>query len=425
MIELQLLNAAIAKRDFGSLVRHGLNHAKNFHDQKTAYSFIEKHLVEYGEMPSVESVVMACPEFEYVDATESIDTLALKLIERNLKLSQRKMLESLAADFGKMDAYKFQEKILQAAETLSEITMTRSKNGVNWTTSGQERFEDYQGSKQEDNMTTIPTLFPEVDEAIGQYEPGNLIGLIAFTSRGKSWLGLLSALAANRAGHTVLVESAEMSKKENQMRLDTLEGGFSNKGLRTGRLGYDEDRYRNYTDKFAKGVTNRPDLIIKTAEDWPNGLTIEQLQHDILKTKAQFVVIDQFNLMSFKGNTHEDRSALSRQLKQLAAKLNVVIFVLYQASGDYEKNNKANENGIRELKAPSMKDYSSTIAILQDPNVLYSFDSVTFKDEETGRIRGKALLNVIKSRNGGICELELSWCPNDGIMSPRKATDIF
>jgi replicative DNA helicase len=425
MLEIQLLNAVIAKRDFSALVKHNLANENMYHEQACAYRFIKKHLGEFGELPSVESVITNCPDFEYVDVVESIDTLAMKIIERNLKMEEKQLLQELAAGFGNMDAYKILERLTAKVEDLQQKAAARGKNGSNWAQNGEERFENYEARKKKDFSKKLPCMFDEFTDAVGGYELGELVTIMGFTGRGKSWLGLLSALMANNSGHKVLIESAEMSKTENEFRLDTLEGGFSNRGLWTGQLGFTEDEYKKYTERFTKENSTRADMIIKTAEDWADGLSIEQLEHDIDKTKCDMVIIDQFNLLKFKGNSRDDKTAVSRQLKQLAAKKSVVIILLYQTNGDYEKS-KGKSEGIRELKTPTLQDYSETIAVIQDSNKIFGFDSVTWRDEATGRQRGKALVTAVKSRSGGEgLELELNWCPNDGVMHPRAETDMF
>lgn len=425
MLENLLLNAVIAKRDFSALVRHGLADARHFHEQKCAFQYIKKHMQEFGELPSVESVVMNCPEFEPCEVVENIDTLCFKLIERNLKLEEKELIQDVAKKFGEMDGYKILNHMRDKIEELQERSLSRGKNGVNWSTNGADRLAEYEARKAKDFTTKIPFFFDEITEATGGAERGEVVTIMAFTGKGKSWLGLLQALKANRAGFKVLIESAEMSKPENLFRLDTLEGKFSNRGLWTGQLGFAETEYKKYLNGFTKD-SGRPDLIIKTPEDWAEGLTLEQLEYDIERTKCDVVVVDQFNLLRFKGSTRNDMSAYSRALKQLAAKKGVVLVLLYQTNGDYEKSTSKGEDGIRELKAPTLKDYSETIAVIQDSNKVFGFDSVTWRDEATGRQRGKGIVSIAKSRSGGEgLELELDWQPNDGIIKPRQATDLF
>lgn len=424
MIELLLLNSLIATRDYNALVRHGLNNEGNFHEQKEAYRYIKEHINKYEEMPSLESVLVACPDFESMEVAESIDTLCLKLSERNLKIEQKETLKKLASLFGDKDGYEIQDEFKRSIERLERKANSHSRDGANWTTNGSEREAEYERRKSKDFSTKIPFFFSDFTDATGGAELGDICTIMASTGHGKSWLGLLQSLVAHEAGFTVLVESGEMSKPENEFRLDTLDASFSNRGLWTGQLD-DESRYVEYLKKFRKG-NGKPDLIIKTAKDWPKGLTLDQLQHDIEQTHADVVIIDQFNLLRFRSGSKEDKASFSRQLKQLAAKTGVVVFLLYQANGGYLKKVKEDEEGLTELVLPTLDDYSETIAVIQDSSQVFGWASVTWKDDVTGKMRGKGIAGILKSRTGGAgTEVDVDFQPNDGIIRPRQATDIF
>jgi replicative DNA helicase len=424
VIELLLLNALIATRDFNALVRHNLNSPYHYTEQRSAYEFIHDHLQKYGELPSLESVVAACKDFEPMEVTESIDTLCLKLSEQNLKLEQKETLKKLALQFGEMDAYEIQDELKRHIERLERKANSRSRSGSNWATNGADREAEYERRKSKDFSTKVPFFFEEFTTATGGAERSDVVCIMASTGHGKTWLGLLQGLVAHKAGFNVLIESGEMSKPENEFRLDSLNEGFSNRGLWMGQLD-NEVQYLEYLKKFRKG-NGKPDLIIKTAQDWPKGLTLQQIQYDAEQTHADVIIIDQFNLLRFKSGSKEDKAAFSRQLKQLAAKLGVVIVLLYQTSGDYiKKGGKTDDEGLTELVLPSLSDYSETIAVIQDSSHIFGWASVTWKDEKTGRNRGKGICGILKSRTGGSAELDVDFQPNDGIIRPRQATDMF
>lgn len=251
----------------------------------------------------------------------------------------------------------------------------------------------------------------------------------AFTGKGKTWLGLLQALTVNDMGLNCLFESGEMSKPELSFRLDTLHGKFSNRALFTGNLDWQsEEDYKKYLGGFSKGTTKAP-LIIKTQEDWSKGLTVNQIEHDIQTHKPDVVIIDQFSLIRHITNDRDGKSDTSKKLKALAGKYGIVICLLYQANGDYEKSKKKSDvedESLRVLQPPTVKDYSETIQIVQDVDCLLTFDATKWKDAQTGNECGKALLFVAKSRAGGEgTELEMQWIPDAGVIETRKATDLF
>lgn len=425
MLETMLLNAIIAKRDGSALTRYGLNSPSNFHEQADAYKFIFEHLGKYGEMPSIESVVKQCQEFESMEVTESIDTLCLKLAEQNLKIDQKDTLKKLAMMYGEMDGYELQDELKKSVEKLEHKANSRTRSGSNWAVNGSERRAEYERRKSKDFATKIPFFFDPFTEATGGAERSDVCTIMGSTGHGKSWLGLLQALVCHRAGFTVLVESGEMSKPENEFRLDSLYASFSNRGLWTGTLD-NEDQYYEYLKQFKKG-NGHPNLIIKTASDWPKGLTLEQIQYDAEQCHADVIVIDQFSLLRFKSSSKDDKAAFSRQLKQLAAKLGCVIFLLYQTNGAYLRKGKSkDDDALEELILPGLDDYSESISVIQDSSQIFGWASATWLDESTGKRRGKGIAGILKSRTGGAgVELECEFLPNDGIIRPRTPEDVF
>lgn len=429
-IELELLNAVIDSRDASALVRHGLMDSNQWITHKEEFEYVKKHVEQFGELPSVTSVIQNTDNFEAVDTAESVDTLCKKLNERNLKNAEKEFIQKLALEFGELDGYDVLTEMEKATESFRKLSQRRGNEGIDWSTSGADRQAEYERRKSREFSRRIPFMFDELTDALGELTAGMYVAIMAFTSKGKTWLGLKQALKSNENGQKVLIESGEMSKEEIMFRLDTLAGGFSNRGLFTGDLDFiSEEAYRAWLQQF-NGDGCKPPVIIKTQEDWPKGLTVYQIEHDIQVHKPDVMIIDQFSLIRHKGGDREGMTVTSRRLKELAGKHGVVIVLLYQANGDYGKRKDKGESkaddGLKELNPPKITDYSETIAVIQDANVILTFDSTTWKDQLSGRQCGKALLYVAKGRNGGEgTELELNWIPNEGVIDTRKATDIF
>ena len=99
MIELQLLNAIINARDASSLVRFGLMGDEQWVTRKEAFHYATEHLEQFGELPSINSILLQVDNFEITEPGESIDTLAKKLIERNVKNAQKDFFVSTAQQF--------------------------------------------------------------------------------------------------------------------------------------------------------------------------------------------------------------------------------------------------------------------------------------------------------------------------------------
>ena len=422
----------VEQRDYGILVRGGVAEARHWRDQPEAYRYVRDHITQYGELPSVESIVGATavtqhPYEPVSESGETVETMIAKLRDRNIKLDIKAILTDWASQYATTTGAQLLHKMRDTTERMFTESVRFGRGGANWATSGAERYQEFVARKSMDYGKLLPVVLPEVTAAIGGAERGDVVTIMAFTGKGKSWLGLLGALEAHRAGYRVLVESAEMTKAKNEFRLDTLAGGFSNRGLWNGQLdARTEAEYRAFTAKYARDG-GAPDLVILDSEDWPDGLTTSQLTGDIDRVQPDLVVVDQFNLLRFSGHNRDAKTALSRELKQIAARKKIVLVVLYQTNGDYEKGSSRDADGMRELKLPRLSDYSETIAVIQDSSILLGFDAVTWPDEQTGFRRGKAILGVLKSRDGGAegQTFDLEWRPDDGSISVRKTTDDF
>jgi len=429
MIELQLLNAIINARDASSLVRFGLMGDEQWVTRKEAFHYTTEHLEQFGELPSINSILLQVDNFEIVDTSESIDTLAKKLIERNVKNAQKDFFVSTAQQFGELSSTEIIEIMETKAQEFRSASNSQGKNGVDWANSGAERLAEFERRKQHDFSRRIPFFLQELNTALGEMNGGYYLAIQAFTGKGKTWLGLLQAKTVNDMGLNCLYESGEMSKPEISFRLDTLKGGFSNRALFTGSLGASaEETYKHYLGDFSSTSTKAP-LIIKTQEDWAKGLTIAQIEHDIQTHRPDVVIVDQFSLIRHVSNDRDGKTSTSKRLKEMAGKYGIVIVLLYQANGDYEKSKKKDDvedESLRILQPPTLKDYSEVIAVIQDVDCLLTFDSTKWVDSQTSKECGKALLFVAKSRAGGEgTELEMSWLPDLGVIETKKATDMF
>lgn len=424
-VELALLNAVIAKRDLSTIVRQGLADESSWLEQRDAYTFIRRHVEEFGELPDVASVVAKCPAFETWTSDESMETLCAKLHDRNEKVAIRGVLEKAAKMYAEVDGFELGRYLHDNLEKIRDKANARHGGAANLTRNTDERLTEYDKRAAGEYGTAIPLFWDEIDGEVGGFHRGDYVNLSAWTKRGKSWLSLLAGITANRAGYKVLAELAESTKDETGFRFDTVEFGVSNRGLWAGSL--DSIEYQTYVRKLDElRTSNRPDFVIKTPEDWRKGLTVDQIEADIDQYGPDVVIVDQFNLMNHGGKTWQDKADTSRRLKLLFARKGVVGIVVTQADGDYGKRTREDEDDVRELRPPSESDYSETIAVIQDATHVLAFDSIQWPDATTGKARGKAQMIVRVSRTGGAgAEVDLEWQPNDGCIRPRQPSDLF
>jgi replicative DNA helicase len=434
-VELSLLNAVIASRDFSLLVRSGLADESTWHEYPEAYRFIHDHVREFGETPSIESVVEAsvmkrwANEFERVETVESFSTMVAKKHDMDAKIATERLLRDAAKKYGTMSGVELVAKIEREVREIRDRLSLRSGQAVNWTTTAKERLSDYI-AKVENGVEdeTIPLFWDVINDAVGGFHPGDYVDVEGVLKRGKTFVGDVNALIASNAGFRVLKMLAETTKKDDSHRLDTLSFGVNMRRLSQYRLTDGElQRYQSGLMSMS-GDERRGDIILEDQTDWPQGLTLEQIEASVERHRPDVLIIDQFNLI-VGGSKWEAQAERSRWLRQFFARKNIVGVVITQANGDHVKDaGVKSDDPSRELRPPDIGDYSGTIAVRQDCTHLIALDSVVWNDPD-GKSRGKAMVAVRLSRTGGAgTSVELDWSPADGIIrprEPRRAEDAF
>jgi hypothetical protein len=174
MLELLLLNTILGSRDASALVRFGLMDENQWLTHREVYKYTVKHLEEFGELPSIGSVIQDTDNFEVMDAGESVETLAKKLIERNVKNAQKQFFVETAQQFGEMSAADIIEAMESKVQEFRNQSMSRGQNGIDWANSGAERLAEFERRKKHDFSRRIPFFFPELTEGIRGNERGLL-----------------------------------------------------------------------------------------------------------------------------------------------------------------------------------------------------------------------------------------------------------
>ncbi|URZ16916.1 DnaB-like helicase C-terminal domain-containing protein [Clostridium felsineum] len=423
-MEDRLLSKIIDTEDIQS-IRGGSLSPSDFYSQQEAYLFIKEYIQTYGETPEAETVARECTTFNYVPSVpDKLDYLISEVKNATAKRKAYELLQQQAGvQFSKLKGRDFVEWLSEQANTLKEAFSTVEANAVNYATNGQERASQYLNYKENKDSIFIPTPFSTLNNWLGGgAELGDYILLHAYTNRGKSWIASQFGLTAWKNGNGVLYYSPELTLKQQQDRFDTLNGHFTNKELKSGSLsGNNEARYLQYLDGF-NSTTNETPLLVKTMGELPKGLDLSVIEGDLLRNPTvKFVVIDGFNLISHgtaKGQSNRDSMGnTSRKLRQLFARHKVVGLVVAQTPTSAEKENKvADDEGQRMVKCPELHQYSETVALIQDPSVILTFDAVD----------GVGGLKLVKSRTPYVgSQLELHTDFNAGYITETTTVDYF
>ncbi|MDC3413945.1 DnaB-like helicase C-terminal domain-containing protein [Terrihalobacillus insolitus] len=418
MIEEQIISKMLDENNVHSVLKFNVN-SGDFERLGHVFDFVVDYRKKYGSCPDAETVVSEFPDFEYMEGVhEPFKGLSTRLKQAAAKRRSFELIATKAkAKFKEVGSKgdEFVAWIKKEFENIERETQTDYSAGTDFAINGQERREKYFESKEKRTYQYIPCPYGDI-----QMEKGDYCLLMAYTNRGKSWLSSHMGLHAWKHGNGVIHYSPELSKRQQESRLETLDGHFNNAQLRRGELD-DEERYLDYLNNFELREEEHVPYIIKTMEDLPNGLTLDVIEADLeMNPNVSMVIIDGFNLMTHKGGGKSNRDAMtntSRKLRQLFGRFGVLGLVVHQTPTSAEKENKEeDEAGARIVKPPSIDQYSETIAVVQDAALVLTFD----QHDGVGKVL------VAKAREpivGKVIDLHCNF--NLGFIEEPQLTDLF
>lgn len=416
MIEEQILSKMLDENNVHSALKYNVK-ADDFERNGRVFDYIVEYRKKFGSCPDVETVVQEFPDFEYMAGVqEPFKGLATRLKQAAAKRRAFELIATKAqGKFKESNGEEFVAWIKKEFEKIERDTSTDFSNGVDFATNGQERKQRYLESKEKRSEQYVDLPYGGLQCEIGDY-----LLIMAYTNRGKSWLASHIGLHVWKTqGKSVLYYSPELSQKQQQSRFETLDGHFNNALLRRGQLDNEED-YFEYLKQFDLTDEEKPKLLIKTMEDLPKGLSLDVIEADLEQNPdVRIVIIDGFNLMNHgRQNDRNSMTTTSRRLRQLFARQNVLGIVTHQVNTESEKANKEidEETGARIVKAPPIESYSESVALIQDPAMVLTFDQHD----------GIGQLLVAKAREpivGKTIDLHCNF--NLGFIEEPQLTDLF
>lgn len=417
MIEAQLLSKVIDENSFYTLTKYNVR-ADDFEAYPHVYNFVREYANTYHQTPDYRTVVAKFEDFDYMpDVTDSFAYLCKTLKSASAKRKSVIRLSKVNENFKTMSGDEFTKWLKDEATALEALARSSSTTATNYATNGEERKDWYQENKDQVELSYIPTPYNTLTEWLGGgLALGDMNLLMAYTNRGKSWIGSDFGNVAHEHGFGVLHYSPELSKKQQAYRNDTLRGHFNNVDIRRGRL-EDEEAYFEYLEQFNE--KNEIPYFIKTMEDLPRGLSTEVIRADLemYGDSIKMVIIDGFNLMRHPSIGREGMTATSRELRQIFGRYNVAGLVIHQTPTSAEKEMKTDEDELEvEIPVPQITDYSETIAVIQDSATVLTFNQ---KD-------GRGRLMLAKCREPHVGKsIDLRCNFNLGYITEASPVDLF
>ena len=391
--ELRLLSRAVRDRDIQPLLRRGVQDMWfNSEENRAVWRFLRTHHDKYDEVATAVTVKDNFPNYRLLQVDDSVDYLLDQLVAFRRRQETIRLVQDaseIIASGG--DAESAIHVLSNGVERLSEEGVSPEFD-LDLTSDPLSRFEQYLEVKNRpEGLLGLPTGFPTIDKATAGLQPGNLCTVIAPPKTGKSTLVMQIAIAIHEQGKITMLQSFEMSNREQQYRYDAMRAGVSHTRLTRGQLTVDEaDKYRRMLKRT--GAMTNPFLLT----DSVSGMTVSSLAAKVNTVRPDVLIVDGVYLMideqSGEQNTPQALTNITRSLKRLAQKAEIPVIISTQVLLWKMKKNTVSADAIG--YSSSFYQDSDQILGLQRPE----------DPEDPLRI-----LKIVASRNCGYAETDLIW----------------
>lgn len=429
------LNKVIEENDMSAFLRYSITRDDMHSDiDRRTFEFVERYAEQNGgQAPSYATVASEVEGFEYIpEVSDSFRWLSAQIKDYTAKqaildwfkpgkngeqsIFERKLNEVSGKDFVEYELPKMLESVNMRTSVRTEIGTDVKKDADKF-------LEEYDRRKSGESFRVWKSKY----SAIGEYISGNMYTVYGESGRGKSVLTLEDAIYVAGQGANVLIWAMEMGwfevlvriyvsiSGDKEITMAHLQGvdmgaGFNARDVRVGELSEEsEEAFREFVRTLNEHVAGNITVRAVDDEDFSDR-SLRELQADIEKLDADFVMIDPFYYMHYEKNTSKtsggDAANTSQKLRALTGRLSVVTVAITQSD---VKKSEGDEDGNRELKLPSRDEVTTTKRLMQDAAVLIGVDS-DYK-------QGLAIVGNMKGRDGGEGDISnVLYMPQYGIV---------
>ena len=325
--ESALISAVCQNKDIGVVLSENVSdlfvsHADVIQDLKNYY-------YKYNAVPEVEQLVERHSQFIPETITAPTEYYLDELRESFMQSKLKQTL--LAAGKGLKDdsATRVLDSLMKDVTQLAKYSTTIKDINLTDVASAEEHYDALRLHRDSnDGNIGIKVNLKSVDRSMpAGMAPGNLIILLGYRGKGKSWLGGYLANQAFLQGKKPMIVSMEMTAAAMRDRLYATmgDGLFSMANLQTGSI--DIDDFRTWSKKNVAG--RQPFIIVSS--DGIAEVTVNTLQAKIDQHRPDLLVVDYIQLMSDGTNSRNETEKIrnvSRDLKRLALRNNIPVIAI-------------------------------------------------------------------------------------------------
>lgn len=325
--ESALISAVCQNKDIGVVLSE--NVADLFVSHADVIQDLKNYYYKYNAVPEVEQLVERHSQFIPETITAPTEYYLDELRESFMQSKLKQTL--LAAGKGLKDdsATRVLDSLMKDVTQLAKYSTTVKDINLTDVASAEEHYDALRLHRDSnDGNIGIKVNLKSVDRSMpAGMAPGNLIILLGYSGKGKSWLGGYLANQAFLQGKKPMIVSMEMTAAAMRDRIYATmgDGLFSMANLQTGSI--DIDDFRTWSKKNVAG--KQPFIIVSS--DGIAEVTVNTLQAKIDQHRPDLLVVDYIQLMSDGTNSRNETEKIrnvSRDLKRLALRNNIPVIAI-------------------------------------------------------------------------------------------------
>lgn len=397
--ELQLLNYSLAEKNVTPLRELGRDH---FPIHAATYDFIINFSMQFGETPTVETVLNRFETFEIVEV-ENIEAVKTSLREDFLHGSFRPIIVKAAQMLGERKSVEALQMIRNEANaSLRQIGATRK--GYSYVGEAENRLAHYDKIHGLADVLGVPTGFSRLDKITnglqGTHESSvetDYFLVFAPTNMGKSLITSFMVQAGwngTSANHYPAYFALEQNAQEIAHNWDNVLGNLSRIGLSRGGLSNeDRDRYADYIDRLRQKTK---DIMIYDMSTFGGKLPTVDDVRSLLETEGHtFFALDQLSKMSAsrtlsRGDLRQQLFIVSQETRSMILDTGVPGYVIAQANREAARKvkkdttNKVDGEDIGEAYA-ILQDATKGMSVVKIDDNTFRITVVKMRDNSSGQ----------------------------------------
>lgn len=397
--ELQLLNRVLEERDWRHITENDIA-VEHFAVLPQVYTYLEQYMKQYGQLPTMETVMNTFEEFQRVELENTAQVVAA-LREDLYHRRFTPILKNAAQQVAGKNTLEAMQYIRAEADVLIRQAKT-TKKGYSYVGEAQNRKEKYLAihGKAENGILGYTTGFRELDEATNGIicggEETDYFLIFAPSNMGKTLMSsfmLASAWNSDDPSDYPAYFALEQHAHEIARNWDNMLAQVSSLAMQRGTMTPEQkDKYINFLDNLSK---KRSDMAIYgLKENGGKPYTVAEIQRILENEGHNRFVLDQLSKVRLSHNSAGSKDLRQRLFDTSAEVREMIIatekggYVLAQATRESAKRvKKAGADG-----AIEGEDVGEAYSIYQDASKgasIFKMDDNTFK------------LQVIKNRGNG------------------------